>query len=515
MISPFLRLWVYFATPKRTKLLNFKARGGKTMKKTIFFFLVLVLSVSMGVIGQSRAQTTLQRVPSLPRAEEPARFSGHDWADLELGSLRVAQIQRLPLQKQQLRTYSPLPGMPANYPIATEAVSRDLRTVYVVSSCAVDGNGNPGTWTGSATGPSQILARRSAGSNRDLARLRLSDITRLVAIPTPRPVINPTTGRVYLAVYGAQNISAPLDQPSFPVMILEIDGTSLQVIRTLAYRPFRLTTPQGTQSEAPNPSRYLFMSGAWDAAYTIGMSSAPWDAGTEGSIAWSNLPAFVHNGTKYIQDVVEESGVRAAQAAQSWKFLNANPKWIPGTNHVLLSGYNTQTGVFPGLLEGSLSPATGLTPYRTLPYPGALIGFIGDRLYVSTLASIRSVPTAQLDAIPTFHINFPTIQRVEDGRQLQYGYNFADSHITPAGDLIIFGGSDGLFIYDVRANTGRLDASMIQYPMTSGATRTYKTIRSVHGSGVERAVLLRIDTISSPASGGIGTSTSAFQRYAY
>jgi hypothetical protein len=195
--------------------------------------------------------------------------------------------------------------------------------------------------------------------------------------------------------------------------------------------------------------------------------------------------------------------------------MSANPKWIPGTNRVLLSGYNPQTGVFPGLLEGSLNPATGLTPYRTLPYPGTLIGFIGARLYVVKLGSIRSIPTAQLDATPTFHINLPTIQRVEDGRQLRYIYTFNDSYITPAGDLIIFSGRDGLYIYDVKANTGRLDASMIQYPVISGTMRTFKEIRSVHGSVVERAVLLRIDTMTTPASGGMGTTTSAFQRYAY
>jgi hypothetical protein len=405
--------------------------------------------------------------------------------------------------------------MPANYPILTESVSPDLRTVYLVSNGAVDGSGNPGTWQPTGGGPSQILARRVVGANCDSARLRLGDITKLASIGTPRPVINPTTGTVYLAVYGAQNTAAATsNQPSFPVMVLEINGTSLQVNRTLAYKPFKVTTPQ-VNSEAPDVPRYLFMSPAWNAAYTIGMYPSPFDAGTEGSIAWSDLQAFVHNGTKYIQDVVETSGVRAAETASSWKFLNANPHWIPGTNHVLMSGYNTQTGVFPGLLEGALNPASGFWPSRTLPYPGKPLGFIGDRLYVVQVGGIRSLPKSQLDTTPTFHLNLPTIEFMEDGRQRRVSFTVGDSYVSSATGQILFGGPDGLFIYNVATNTGTLDTSMILHPTTTGTTRTSKVIRAIHGGTVSRKVLLRIDTMTSPAAGGMATTTTQYMSYTH
>ena len=440
----------------------------------------------------------------------------------------AAEVSRDQQIQRRLEPYSPanqtlldrlhptVAGMPANYSILTEAVTADLQTLYVVSNGAVDQNGNPGTYQPTAGAPSQILARRRVGLGGDHARLRLSDFTRMAAVMMPPPVVNPTTGKVYLALYGAQVTgTTSATQPVFPVMVLEIDGVSLQVVRTLTYKPFTVPTTHGTYSEARNAPRYLFMQPDWSAVYTLGAAPSVYDSGTEGSLSWSSLPAFVHKGTNYVQEIVEASGVRAAETAENWTFENGRPFFLPGTTRVLLSGFNKQTGTCAGTLEASMSPGSGLIPVRSLPYLGQVLGTIGSRLYVTNIGNVGSVPLSQLDSAVTYHRSLPSVSWVEDGRQRQVSFGVAAAVASPATGKILMGGDGGVFIYDVATNSGPVDASMIQHPVVNGTTRTKKFIRNMLGGSAVNKVLLRVDTSNSPVSGGIATVSTQYLPYSY
>ena len=345
-------------------------------------------------------------------------------------------------------------GNLVNYPIYTETASPDLRTVYVISNEKL------------ADSQGSVLAKLDSRNGREMARIDLFEYANQSS-PSAGIALHPTNPtRLYVVVdqlYTETIAGVNIEQLRW--VLLEVDTSSFTVTRSLYIGPLWTPIPGGT-TYRPKKVRALVLSPSGDAAYTFGVIQKAEDPGTEGTVAWTDLANWVHKGQDFIQDIVQNSGIRAAQLAQGWKFTDPVPCWVPGGNQILLRGFSS--GHVAHTLLASLSPSLGLTPVQALSNLDSktALGWIGDKLFMSGL-NISSISQALLTfGASTDLAGFPTVSYVEDGHDRLVVFTTASSAVAAAGNKIIFGGPDGVFVFHTDTNSeGAVDASMISRGM--------------------------------------------------
>lgn len=374
------------------------------------------------------------------------------------------------------------------YTIQTEAASPDLKFVYVVSDTKL------------STTSGQVLARWDMTTGLETHRLDLGSYTHQVSTFV-RLAVHPSNPNRIFVVFDQVNspsTSAPLTV-QYQLMMLEVNEANLSVVNSLPFGPLAFQTPTGSMSENPQKVRQLLLSSSGDAAFTFGMYPKVTDGATEGSVARTDIQNWTHKGQSFIQDIVKTSGVLAANAAIMWIYTNPRACWVPGTNRVLLNGFIPNQGI-GGVLEASLDTTFGLVPIRTLTNLNGygLISWVGSKLYVAKIGNLQSVDQSQIAAAPVHHLTFPTIQYVDSsGLNRNYQYASSSQAAIPQQNRIVFGGSDGVWVFKTDANVGLpVDSSMILRGVPS------KKVERVLAGNVAGTVLLRIRETTSNAAGG-------------
>ena len=331
------------------------------------------------------------------------------------------------------------------FPLGALAASADQNTLWLVSS------GRAGTSVG------QVLVRYDRSLRRETHRVDLGAYTHTVSSVVPDPLVHLSNGKLYVAI--AQDNSATPDvRPKWQIVILEFDQATLALTRQLPLGAFQ--SRLGTSSpmlETPEALCGSALSPAGDVVFTFGQYPNPADSKTQGSVGWMSLTDPSRKGIQYVQDIVQQSGVRAAAAATAWTFGNRmkNLQWIPGTQDVLLPAEGG------GMLRAGLS-SSGLWPRETLPelQGFSLMGWIGTTLYVTKIGNICTLASSALTAAPTVLRSLPSVEYVENGTTRRNLFTGAPRCST--GTQLFMAGLDGLWIYPGGMEIGKMDESMIQ-----------------------------------------------------
>lgn len=392
-------------------------------------------------------------------------------------------------------TSQPSQPIVIDYPIQTEAAHPDFSNVYVVSSGKLSNT------------QGQVLAKWSMTTGQETARIDLHAYANQISTQVCL-ALHPTDSSKLYAVLDQVNspTNPPTGKPQYQLILIEVNTTTFTVTRTLEFGAFPISTPTGSMTEQPQKVRGFYLSSDGNQAYTIGIYPKIADVGTEGSIFWSDLLNWNHNGQGFIQDIVDSSGVRAAENAEQWKFLNTKITGIPGSSHALLTGQDEAQNT--GILEVSLG-GNAVIPIQTLSnlFGYTPIGWISDSLYVVALGNIQSIDKSMLNdpnAVPTHHTVVPTVEYDEpNGNHRRYQYTWGSHVIAEQAKKIICGGRDGVFIYDANTNSNTLDDSMISH-----SDPKYYVMRVLSGNQSGK-VLLRIQE------GWSGPVKNRFVEYAY
>lgn len=380
------------------------------------------------------------------------------------------------------------------YPVVSEAISSDGRTLWVVS------NGKVGNYSG------QTLERFDLTGNQSTGRIDLGVYSHQVSTQVSKPVIHPVTGKLYLALDQVNSVGSSPDIPQYRLMLLEVASQNLPhaVTRVLAFNAFEVRTPSGNMTKQPEKVHGLSLSPTGDGAYTWGNYSKIGDSGTVGSVGWVDLIQYKHNGIKHIQDIVSNSGVRAAAAAAGWTYMNiTSPPWTPGGNRVLLG-----SDQILGVLEATLSPSGGMTPVQTLSNMSTYtpVAWIGDTLILTRMGGIFSLNKNNLRSNPTFLRQTPSIEWVENGNTRRAEFTFGSVCVSQAQNKIFLGGRDGMYAFDLSNNSGKLYDDMIvrQFPS--------RRIESIVSCDTPNSAVLHIRELSG---GGIPDVKDEYRNFAY